>query len=73
MPDCVCLPKCPFFNDKMTMMPTAADMMKKKFCLKDCTDCARYMVFSKKGKEFVPPDLYPNNVDRARAILAGRV
>jgi hypothetical protein len=70
MSDCTLLAKCIFFNDKMASMPAAADMMKKKFCLKDSSTCARYMVCTTMGREFVPADLFPNSVDRARAIIA---
>jgi hypothetical protein len=70
MADCVCLPTCIFFNDKMASMPIAADMMKKKFCRSDNSACGRYMVFSTLGKAQVPQDLYPNQADRAKTILA---
>jgi hypothetical protein len=70
MADCVCLPTCIFFNDKMAAMPVAADMMKKKFCHSQNAGCGRYMVFSTLGKGQVPSDLYPNQADRAKTILA---
>jgi hypothetical protein len=70
MPDCVCLPKCPFFNDRMAEMPALAKSMKKKYCQGDFAACARYMVFSRKGREAVPSDLFPNQTDRVAAILA---
>jgi hypothetical protein len=70
MTDCALLPKCIFFNDKMATMPAASEMMKKKYCMKDNGTCARYMVFSALGREKVPADLYPNNVDRARTLTA---
>jgi hypothetical protein len=70
MADCVCLPKCLFFNDKMARMPTTAEHMKQRFCLGDPTSCARYKIFLALGREQVPPDLYPNNVQRAETILA---
>jgi hypothetical protein len=69
MADCVCLPTCIFFNDKMAAMPVASDMMKKKFCHSENAACARYMVFSTLGKPHVPSDLYPNQADKAKAIL----
>jgi len=70
MSDCKCLPGCLFFNNKMKEMPGIADMMKKKYCKGDNLKCARYMVFSSKGKDAVPEDLYPNMVDRAKSIIA---
>jgi hypothetical protein len=69
MPECVCLPKCIFFNDKMVDMPTTTERMKQRYCLNDYNNCARYKVFSTLGKEHVPSDLYPHNVDRAMALI----
>ncbi len=70
MPECECIKKCPFFNDKMKGMGTIKEMMKKKYCLGDNTNCARYMVFRNLGSEAVPPDLPPNKQDRARQIIS---
>jgi hypothetical protein len=70
MADCIGLPTCIFFNDKMASMPTAAEMMKKKFCRSDSAHCARFMISSTLGKQQVPQDLYPNQADRAKTILA---
>jgi hypothetical protein len=71
MANCALLEKCIFFNDKMASMPATSDMVKKRYCLKDHTACARYMVFSALGREKVPQDLFPNNVDRAKSVIAG--
>ncbi len=69
MTECECLPGCSFFNDKMAEVPATADMMKKRFCLGDNTNCARHMIKAALGKEKVPEDLYPAQVDRAKALL----
>ena len=71
MADCECLEGCPFFNDMMTGKPATAEMYKKKFCVGDSSECARYMVFKAVGKESVPADLYPNQKDRANNIISG--
>ncbi len=71
MADCECLPKCPFFNDRMKGLSSIKGIMKKRYCLGDNSGCARYKVFKAKGKEFVPPELTPNQMDKAEAILAG--
>jgi hypothetical protein len=71
MAECICLPTCAFFNDKMGNMPATAAMMKTRYCLGDSSQCARHMVFSVLGREAVPATLYPAQVDRAREILAG--
>jgi hypothetical protein len=70
MADCVCLPKCVFFNDKMADMPATADRMKKRYCQGDNSNCARFMVFNTLGREKVPANLFPQNTDRAGEILA---
>lgn len=69
MANCVLIEKCIFFNDKMASMPTAANIMKKKYCLQDSSHCARFMVFSALGRENVPPDLFPNDESRAKTII----
>ncbi len=69
MADCVCLPRCPFFNNRMADMPATAQLMKKRYCLGVQDSCARFMVFSKLGSEAVPLDLYPTQVERAREVL----
>jgi hypothetical protein len=69
MADCECLPGCLFFNNKMTDMPVTADRLKNHYCKGDNSDCARHMVVVAKGKTAVPVDLFPQNIERARAIL----
>ena len=69
MADCECLPKCLFFNDKMGKRPAMAEMYKKKYCLGDASDCGRHIVFEALGREAVPPDLFPNQKDRATELL----
>ncbi|MGD9609404.1 MAG: hypothetical protein AB7U59_08355 [Desulfovibrionaceae bacterium] len=69
MADCECLPKCLFFNDKMQNMPAAANLLKKRLCQGDNSRCARHMVLTALGREKVPPDLSPNQLDRAAALI----
>jgi hypothetical protein len=68
--DCECLAGCPFFNDKMADMPGTAEQLKQHYCKGDSSRCARHMVFERLGKPAVPPDLYPDMVERAEQILA---
>lgn len=72
MADCECLSKCPFFNDKMKNMPAMAATYKRNYCQGEFAKCARYMVFKALGRDKVPADLFPNQGDRAKAILAGK-
>ncbi|GAA0737692.1 hypothetical protein [Clostridium oceanicum] len=66
---CENLDKCPFYNDKMNINSGLGLMYKRKYCEGDKTKCARYIVSSKLGKEFVPSNLYPNMNKKAEEIL----
>ena len=68
--DCECLPTCIFFNDRMLNMPSTAEIFKHRYCKDDFASCARYMVFKNLGRERVPPDLFPNQQDRAHDLLS---
>ena len=70
MADCDCLPGCPFFNDRMENMPKIAGMMKKGYCQGDFMNCARHMVKEALGKEKVPSNLFPNQIEKAKALIA---
>lgn len=69
MSDCELLPKCVFYNDNMSDMPTTSESMKKQYCTGDNTSCARFMVFKALGREAVPANLFPNNTDKAEEII----
>jgi hypothetical protein len=68
MAECEKTPKCQFFCDKMENMPPMAAVMKQTFCMTDKHACARYQV-STSGKP-VPPDLFPDMIERARSLLS---
>jgi hypothetical protein len=70
MVECECLAGCPFFNDKMAGSPATAEIYKKRYCLGDNTQCARHTIFKALGKPKVPTDLYPNQLERVKRILA---
>jgi hypothetical protein len=69
MQKCELVEKCPFFNDLMERMPATANMMKKRYCLSDNSQCARYAVFKAVGREKVPKDLFPNQTEKAQEII----
>lgn len=60
----------PFFDDKMNAMPTMADLYKARYCLGDCSACARFAVFQAAGAENVPIDLFPNELERVATLIA---
>lgn len=70
MKDCELLEKCVFFNDKMANMPSTASVIKLRYCKEDSSGCARFLVCKMLGREKVPADLFPNQEDRARQIIA---
>ena len=70
MSDCELLAGCIFFNDKMADMPSTAEIIKIRYCRGDSSDCARFVVCKSIGREKVPQDLFPNQTDRARQIIA---
>ncbi len=72
MPQCPCLSSCLFFNNKMANMPLAAEKMKARFCQSDNSECARYLVFAKLGRDKVPSDLFPRDVDLANKLISKR-
>ncbi len=69
MAECENLAGCPFFNSRMANMPVTAEMIKRKLCKGDFNNCARYIVSKAVGKEYVPLNLFPNQLDRAEEII----
>jgi hypothetical protein len=70
MANCECLSGCPFFNDKMLDMPGMASLYKRTYCEGgDFAKCARFVVFKALGKPSVPADLFPNQIERANALI----
>jgi hypothetical protein len=68
MVQCEKTPTCQFYGDKMENMPAEAAAMKEAFCMSQKEACARY-VLSTSGRP-VPPDLFPDMIERARGIIA---
>jgi hypothetical protein len=54
----------------MADMPSTARLIKLKYCNGDSSECARYMVCTGLGRERVPGDLFPNQGEKAREIIA---
>ncbi|MBU1172242.1 MAG: hypothetical protein KKD44_22015 [Proteobacteria bacterium] len=66
---CERLNTCSFFIDEMKV-ESIANRFKSRYCLSCKEACAIYMVYSSMGTGATPRDLYPNEYDRALAILA---
>lgn len=82
MPICSKFEGCSFFREKMQTMPSIAELFKKRLCMGDHTQCARYYVFSfiEKNSERLNADierrvtellgnLYPNELSKAKIAL----
>lgn len=67
--NCEFLENCPFYNDKMDIESAIGGLYKKRYCEGDKTKCARYIVVTQKGSEYVPSNLFPNMIERANEIL----
>lgn len=69
MADCELIATCVFFNDQMADMPSMSNIIKDRYCKGSNAMCARHMVFRVLGREAVPVDLYPSQVERADSLL----
>lgn len=49
-----------------------AEVYKQRYCCGSNKECARHMVLLAKGRNFIPADLFSNQIDRAKRIIAGR-
>jgi len=54
----------------MQRMDALAESIKDHYCRKKFRNCARYQVFMALGRENVPIDLYPTEVDHAKEIIS---
>ncbi|MBQ3078298.1 MAG: hypothetical protein IJC43_10625 [Clostridia bacterium] len=70
MATCEKLPKCPFYQGKMSVESGLGKMYKTKYCEGDKTLCARYMISTKLGPQYVTDSIYPNMTDLANKMIA---
>lgn len=69
MGTCEKLAKCPFYQGKMSMDSGLGSLYKQRYCEGDKTACARYMIATQLGPEFVNNNIYPNMVDLAKKMI----
>ncbi len=69
MAKCENLDACPFFNDAMLHMPTTSEWLKNEFCYSNFTQCARYRLKNELGKEYIPRDMFPDDMQAAQRIM----
>ncbi|MBR5485359.1 MAG: hypothetical protein IKV41_02485 [Oscillospiraceae bacterium] len=70
MATCEKLSKCPFYQGQMSMESGLGKMYKQKYCESDKASCARYMIASTLGPEFVTNNIYPNMTELAKSMIA---
>ena len=70
MATCEKLEKCPFYQGKMSMEQGLGSIYKKKYCEGNKMECARYMIATQLGPEFVTNHIYPNMNDLANRMIA---
>lgn len=66
---CPLLNECRFFNDIIENMPSISASLKARYCLSDSKGCARFLIFEKIGKEHVPDDVFPHELEKAEKML----
>lgn len=70
MAACEKLSKCPFYQGQMSADSGLGSMYKKRYCEGDKTQCARYMISTQLGPEYVTNNIYPNMTDLAKDMIA---
>lgn len=69
MATCEKLSKCPFYQGKMDINSGLGAMYKKKYCEGDKNACARYIISTQLGPDYVTPHIYPNMNDLTQKML----
>lgn len=70
MAKCKMIDECPFHGGRLSQYsPSVVESMKRFYCEGGQSLCARYKIITTLGKEHVPMDLSPNDMDQARAII----
>jgi hypothetical protein len=69
MTGCERLDKCPMVNDSKNGTTSDYEKIKKEYCYNNYSKCARYMVLTSVGGDFVPGDLLPRQAERAKEII----
>lgn len=60
---------CQFFNDKMQNMPKTAAFIKERLCFGDYASCNRFRIYKKFGKENIPLDLGPDDIEEVKKVI----
>jgi hypothetical protein len=66
---CRYLAFCPFFRDNVAKNPALAGTYKNSYCNANQSNCARYLIARALGRDSVPSDLFPDQMNRAERII----
>jgi len=66
---CPSLDKCPFFAGRLSVKSATDEITKKTFCYSTKEDCARYYVLNNLGREHVPENLHPIQMNIAELLV----
>lgn len=69
---CRLLEDCVFINNHTSSFPTTAESFRKIYCESDFDKCACKIVEQHLGKEAVPLDLFPYQVDKANSFIQSK-
>jgi len=69
MNKCPVLEQCRFFNNIIEDVPSISEALKEQYCLCDHSGCARFFIFREIGKEHLPDDVFPHEMEKAEKIV----
>jgi UTP-glucose-1-phosphate uridylyltransferase len=69
MNKCPVLEQCRFFNNVLENMPAISESLMEQYCLGDNTECARFFIFDEIGKEHLPDDVFPHEMEKAKKLV----
>lgn len=70
MARCEYAENCRFLNELHPSMAAIVKLYKRLYCMDNAKGCARYVLGQSLGSDFVPPDLFPHQRNRAEKLLA---
>lgn len=69
MPGCKYLEKCPFFNSDRHGFGDFNELLRKKYCHGNSSECARYAISEQLGAQMVPADMLPSQHESAHRLV----
>ncbi|MBN1524670.1 MAG: hypothetical protein JW904_09315 [Spirochaetales bacterium] len=69
MKNCELMCRCLFLHKQVKDIPLLQHIMQDTFCRQNKTACARYVLYRVFGFSEVIPDLFPNQMYRAKQFL----